>query len=121
MTKAKVVWDSRFHHLAEKMREAAYVAVSRASVQIVQRAKEMVLVDTSSLQRTIHAEEDVRDLNVIRSYVIAGDETAIRLGYDYPVYYAPHVEYMYKPFLTPAAQSVNLAREVAEAVKEEVK
>lgn len=116
MTSTK--WVSRIPKLAASLRYAAEQGAQQAGVAIVAKATQLVPVETSSLQRTIRLEGPAQQFNIAYQ-VLAGDTSAVRVGYGYPVFYAAYVEYLNKPYLTPAANDVNLADYVKSALLEQ--
>lgn len=114
-------WTSRLSVVAAKIQSGSELTAQRVGTQIVQEAKDRVPVATSSLQRTIRLVGPLNDGSAVHYQVIAGDPTAQRLGYSYTVYYAPIVEYSIKPYLTPAAMTVDVVREAREAVQLELR
>jgi len=116
MTSTK--WTSRFPKLAASLRYATEQGAQQAGVAIVAKAKQLVPVETSSLQRTIRLEGPAQQFD-IKYQVLAGDTSAVRVGYRYPVFYAAYVEYLNRPYLTPAANDVDLAAYVKSALLEQ--
>lgn len=111
-------WSSRLPTFERLLADVALTAGSRIGTEVVDRARRRVRVDTSSLQRTIRLEGPERQGARARFAALAGDLSAQRLGYNYPVFYAAIVEYFIEPYMTPAAMDVDLERLVAEALRD---
>lgn len=113
-------WRSTIPLRIAQIASGAELGAQRVGTAIVKEAQQRVPVDTSSLQRTIRLVGPLSRGDRTVYQVIAGDETAQRLGYTYNVYYAPSVEYTKRPFLIPAVMTVDVLSDVRDAVREEL-
>lgn len=104
--------------LRRALSPAVGTGLRRAGAFWVSLARQLVPVDTSSLQRTIRQENLSDEAIVLR----AGDPTATRPNDGQPVVYAPFIEFGTpnsdaQPFALPAYRAISFPREVVAEVR----